>query len=122
ERVNPLPAKLDLFGYYWTIRQGEVATDVMFRDEGALAALYPALVQHAMLQFQSPDVLRFLGRRVNGRFSGEVMSDMQRRPEGVRVKHRVEENSIKMYDKHRCVLRVETPINNPRRFKVRRMS
>lgn len=122
ERVNPLPADLDLFGYYWTIRQGEVATDVMFRDAAALAAIYPSLVQHAMLQFQSPDVLRFLGRRVNTRFSGEVVSDMQRRPEGVRVKHRVEENSIKMYDKQGSVLRVETTINNPRRFKVRRMS
>lgn len=122
ERVNPLPAELDLFGYYWTIRQSEVATDVMFRDEVALAAIYPLLVQHAMLQFQSPDVLRFLGRRVNTRFSGEVMSDMQRRPEGVRVKHRVEENSIKMYDKQGSVLRVETTMNNPRRFKVRRLS
>jgi hypothetical protein len=49
-----------------------------------------------------------------------VSSDVQRRIEGIRVKHRVEENSIKMYDKQGSVLRIETTINNPRRFKVHR--
>jgi hypothetical protein len=32
----------------------------------------------------------------------------------------MKENWIKMYDKHGCVLRVETVINNPREFKIRR--
>ena len=41
-----------------------------------------------------------------------------RRLEGLRVKHWVEENSIKMYDKQGSVLRIETTINNARRFKV----
>jgi hypothetical protein len=36
------------------------------------------------------------------------------------VKHWAEENSIKMYDKQGSVLRVETTLNNPRRFQVRR--
>ena len=40
--------------------------------------------------------------------------------EGVCVKHRVEENSIKMYDKQGSVLRVETTLNNPQRFRVYR--
>jgi hypothetical protein len=40
------------------------------------------------------------------------------RTEGVRIKHRVGENSIKMYDKQGCVLRIETTINDPRTFKV----
>ena len=47
---------------------------------------------------------------------------MLQRSEGVRVKHWVEENSLKMYDKQGCVLRVETTINNPRRFQVRRLT
>ena len=34
----------------------------------------------------------------------------------MRVKHWVEENSIKMYDKQGSVLRIETTINNVRRF------
>jgi hypothetical protein len=47
---------------------------------------------------------------------------MLERIEGIRVKHRVQENSIKMYDKQGCILRIETTINNVRRFKVRRMT
>lgn len=50
-------------------------------------------------------------------FSGEIVSDIKKRPSGVRIKHRMKENSIKMYDKYN-VLRVETTINNPREFKV----
>ena len=122
-KVNPWVApdnKLKLFGYYWTARQSEYATDVMFRDAASLAAVYPALVEHAIRHFHSPDVMRFLGRRTNIRFSGPAHSHLDRRPEGVRVKHWVEENSIKMYDKQGSVLRIETTINNPRRLKVRR--
>ena len=98
----------------------EYATDVMFRSAGSLAELYPLLLRHAMFQFGSEEVMRFLQRRTDKRFAGEVSSDLQRRVEGIRVKHRVEENSIKMYDKQGSVLRIETTINNPRRFRVRR--
>lgn len=124
-KVNPWAApgnELKLFGYYWTARQSEYATDVMFRDEAALAAVYPALTDHAIRHFHSPDVMRFLGRRTNIRFSGASHGSLNRRPEGVRVKHWVEENSIKMYNKQGSVLRIETTINNPRRLKVRRLA
>jgi hypothetical protein len=122
-RVNPWTGSrnpLDLRGYYWTFRQSEYATDVMFRDEKSLQEVYPTLIDHAIRHFHSREVLRFLGRRTNCRFSGEVTSDTKARPEGARIKHRVEENSIKMYDKQGRVLRIETTINNPTRFKVRR--
>ena len=125
-RVNPWIAPksgLDLHGYYWSVRQGEYATDVMFKDAQSLSEVYPRLVAHAIQQFGCQDILRFLGRRMMpSRFNGQVTSDVQSRPEGVRIKHRVEENSIKMYDKQGSVLRIETTINNPRRFKVRRMT
>lgn len=123
-RVNPwldVAAGLDFHGYYWSLRESEYATDVMFRDRAALQTVYPALVQHAITEFGSEDVLRFLGRRAAAR-TVEVTSQLTRRVEGVRVKHRVAENSIKMYDKHGCLLRIETTINNPRRFKVRRLA
>jgi hypothetical protein len=122
-KVNPWVAPgnaLQLFGYYWTVRQSEYATDVMFRDAASLALIYPALTDHAIRHFHSRDVMRFLGRRTNIRFSGTAQSYLDRRCEGVRVKHWVEENSIKMYDKQGSVLRIETTINNPRRLKVRR--
>ncbi len=106
--------------YYWCLSQGEYATDILFRDPGSLKETYPALLQHAIHHFQCKDVLRFLGRRINGRFEGEIRSHMGCRVEGVRIKHWVEENSIKMYDKAGSVLRIETTINNTTRFKVRR--
>lgn len=122
-QVNPWVARgneLKLFDYYWTTRQSEYATDVMFRDEASLAAVYPALADHAIRHFHSRDVMRFLGRRTNIRFSGPAHSQLGHRCEGMRVKHWVEENSIKMYGKEGTVLRIETTINNPRRLKVRR--
>jgi hypothetical protein len=122
KRVNPLPAKLNLYGYYWSVRESEVATDVMFKDAAALAKVYPALVGHAIQCFHCRDVLRFLGQRTNARFSGQATSSLLERAEGVRIKHWIQENSIKMYDKQGSVLRVETTINNVRRFKVRRMT
>ena len=45
---------------------------------------------------------------------GEVISDLKHRPEGIRVKHSVKGNSLKMYDKEGSVLRIETTINKTR--------
>jgi len=120
DRFNPLLKKLDIYGYYWTIRSAEYATDIMFKDPNYLKRLYKSLVHHAIENFSSEDVMRFLQRRTNIRFKGEVISDIRKRSEGTRIKHRVEENSIKMYDKQGYVLRIETTIDNPKRFKVYR--
>lgn len=121
QAVNPLERhpEWNLHGYYWSFRQVEVATDVMFRDPESLAAIYPRLLEHAMLVWKSEDMLRFLGRRINSRFNGEIQTNLKRY-EGLRIKHWVQENSIKMYDKGACVLRIETTINNPHRFQAYR--
>jgi hypothetical protein len=109
------------YPYYWTLSQCEYATDVMFHQATMLETLYPALLRHAIEQFRTADVLRFLGRRIiPSRFQGEIRSHMGYRIDGVRIKHWVEENSIKMYDKAGSVLRIETTINNTKRFRVRR--
>src|SRR6058998_799025 len=55
---------------------------------------------------------------VDVRFNGQVTSDLAQRPEGLRIKHRLNHNSIKMYDKQGSVLRVETTINDTRDMKV----
>lgn len=113
--------------YYWSTSDTEYATDIMFRDADSLARLYPSWVHHAMSSFSSPDVMRFLGHyvptttgRVWGQFDGEIISDTKRRPEGVRVKHSVQGNSIKFYDKQGSILRVETTIVHPEHFKTYR--
>jgi hypothetical protein len=106
--------------YYWSAYQTEWATDVMFASPHSLSQVYPDLVRHAMFHFQSPDVMRFLGRKANGNFLGEIETSFKDRAEGVRVKHWVNGNSVKMYDKAGSVLRVETTIGNTKDFKVLR--
>jgi hypothetical protein len=115
--------------YYWSASASEYATDIAFADPQSLAALYPRFVHHAISSFSSPDVMRFLGRwvptssgKVFGQFKGEIISDLKHRPEGVRIKHSVNGNSIKAYDKQGSVLRVETTINHAEEFKVYRAS
>lgn len=67
--------------------------------------------------------MRFLGRKIPPsnklppRLEAEVVSNIKVRPEGMRIKHRLGQNSIKMYDKQGSVLRVETTINDPADFK-----
>jgi hypothetical protein len=121
KQFNPLVGK-ELRGqdYYWVSDQAEYATDVLFEDRPALAGLYPRLVEHARVALSAEDVLRFLGRKLTGHFLGEVHSHVGRRAEGVRVKHQMKSNKLKMYDKAGVVLRIETTINAPKEFRVRR--
>jgi len=111
--------------YYWSVYQSEWATDVMFESRAALEQLYPALIHHGMTAFGSQDVLRFLGRKLPesgklpARFNGEVKSDYKDRVEGVRIKHWVDHNSIKLYDKY-SNLRAETTMNSTKQFFVYR--
>ncbi len=125
------PAHPEIFGdfvpeYYWSVYQSEWATDIMFRDPESLSRVYPRLVHHGMAHMGSADVMRFLGHKipahgfVPAKFQGEVITDLRQRPEGIRIKHGVGWNSIKLYDKAGSVLRVETTINRPQDFKVYR--
>lgn len=106
--------------YYWSAEETEWATDVMFQSPEALAGVYRNLLHHGITTFGSPDVLRFLGQPpvVNCTTTREVLSSFKTRPEGTRIKHSINRNSIKMYDKQQTVLRVETTINDPRDLKV----
>ncbi len=104
--------------YYWSVYQSEWATDILFRDPRSLARIYPRLVHHAITSMSCRDIMRFLGRKLNGAFKDQIVSGFVHRPEGVRVKHRAGSNSIKVYDKQGSVLRVETTINDPHDFRV----
>ena len=122
-RVNPLLGRswLGKADYYWVIDQAEYSTDVLFQSRAKLAELYPRLLQHALLYFSAQDILTFLGRRLHPRFDGEVLTDCKKdRLPGARIKHRMKNNWLKMYDKFGQILRIETVINQPREFKVRR--
>jgi hypothetical protein len=115
-----------LHDYYWTAEQTEWATDVSFSSPQALQALYRRLVRHATENLSSADVMRFLQQsltksgQIRGNFKGEITTDSRRRAEGVRVKHRLGLNSLKMYDKFGVVLRIEVTIHNTYGLKVYR--
>jgi hypothetical protein len=122
-RIHPLHE--DIFrtspmNYWWVAYQTEWATDLLLTDAAALAGIYPALVRHAVDHFKSPDVLRFLGRTERQAWKTEVVSSLRERHEGVRVKHWLNGNSVKMYDKAGAILRIETTIGNPKDFCVLR--
>jgi len=121
--VNPLLKESLLSGmnYYWITQQAEYSTDILFASRAKLSELYPRLLDHAAVNFSARDILSFLGRKLHGNFQGEVLNDLKKgRCPGARVKHRVQENWLKMYDKFGLILRVETVINQPRHFMVRR--
>lgn len=105
--------------YYWSADETEWATDIMFKSVEDLDVLYPSLVHHAMRVSDSSSVMKYLGRRsLVGYACKEVISDYRKRYEGIRVKHRVNYNSVKMYNKSGSILRIETTVNNTRDFKV----
>ena len=100
----------------------------MFKSPTRLSRLYPALVHHGIRHFGSTDVLRFLGQptpasgHVHGNFQGQILSQLKQRPEGLRLKHQANGNSLKLYDKQGSILRVETTLNRPHQFRVFRAS
>lgn len=107
--------------YNWLTEQAEYASDVIFQDRSKLSHLDPRLLDHALVKFSASDILTFLGRKLSGNFLEEVLADCNKKLyPGARVKHRMKENWIKMYDRFGLVLRVETVINSAREFRVRR--
>jgi hypothetical protein len=114
--------------YRWTCSDSEWAMDLVFRDAAQLRKLYPQLLHLGMVSFSSPDVLRFMGKKVSrhgtacGGFELPITTDLKVRTQGVRIKHRLGPNSIKLYDKAYdelgAVLRPEVTITVPKYFRV----
>jgi hypothetical protein len=122
------PAHPQLLGrlpvpYYWSVYQSEWATDVVFQTRADAKRLFEHWARHALTTYRSSDLMRFLGRTVpahggvNAHFTGECVTTLRRREEGLCVKHWVNGNSIKMYDCDRNV-RFETTLNQAQEFKV----
>jgi hypothetical protein len=111
--------------YYWSVHPSEWASDILFRSRADWEAIDPRLVRHALTTSGASDGRRFLGRQipeggpVPAGFNGEVARDVQRRHEGTRVQHGLNDNSQKMDDQD-YNLRLEVTMNNPEDFRVYR--
>jgi len=102
--------------------QSEWATDFVFHSPDDLALWYPRWIRHGIGTLSCKEVLRYLGKKVPehsyGNFSDEAKIDLRTRSEGTRLKFWYGTNSIKIYDKEKHALRIETTLNDPSSFKV----
>ena len=118
---NHLPKIKDILGcsYYWCIDQCEFATDITFKSREDLKLFYKTLVETSYFTFSSEDIYSFMGRKVDhiNKFKGQIVSDLRHWYDGYRIKFKLKNNQIKMYDKWNN-LRIETTINNPKDFKI----
>ena len=106
--------------YYWCIDQCEFATDINFKSREDLSIFYKKLVETSFFTFSSEDIYSFFGRnisRIHNFTKGEIVSDLRNRYQGYRIKFKINNNQVKMYDKGNN-LRIEVTINNPKDFKV----
>ena len=111
--------------YYWTLWQSEWATDLIMDAPAELTATTASLLRHAWMTGNSANVLRYLGRPLTAagkpyaNSNNEVMSRVLDFHDGLRVRHWVDHNSVKVYNEQN-VLRIETTINMPKMFRVYR--
>lgn len=109
--------------YYWSMSESEWSSDLLLKNPHDAERLTEQLVRGSILTHGVGDILRFMGRprcadglpRVS--FLGTLKSNIKRFETGVRIKHSLNSNSVKAYNKPGLV-RIETTINDPSEFKV----
>jgi len=115
----------DQMSYTWTLWQSEWARDYVFCDQRTLDDLMPMYLRHAFIAGNAERVLRYMGSPVRNDGLPRTNASLQLQTafdqwyDGGRIKHRVNKNSVKMYNEHN-VLRCELTMNDPTRFKVHR--
>lgn len=82
-----------------------------------LQTFYPLLLETLTHAVKPADIATFLGRKLHGNYQGELGNRFNKRWLGTRIKHQMGPVSVKMYDKFKLVLRIETLVNNVTFFK-----
>jgi hypothetical protein len=103
--------------YHWSIMQAEYATDIVFKKQSDLQAIYEELIRTAIHTVKPDNIATFLGHKLHGNYEGEMGNNYRVRIEGTRIKHSMGKVSIKMYDKYQIILRIETTVNDVTFFK-----
>jgi len=103
--------------YHWSIMQAEYATDIVFKRQQDLKAIYDNLIRTAIHTVKPDNIATFFGKKLHGNYQGQMGNNFNTRIEGTRVKHSMGPVSVKMYDKHGLVLRIETTVNDVSFFK-----
>ena len=69
-------------GYHWSVDQCEYATDVVFRKQADLQAIYENLARTAIHTVKPDNIATFLGRKLSPQFEGEMGNRFNIRIEG----------------------------------------
>jgi hypothetical protein len=94
--------------YHWSLDTVEYATDIVFRRQTDLQAIYGHLIRTAIHTVKPDDIATFLGKKLTGHYQDEMGNRYNVRLEGTRVRHSMGKATIKMYDKFGQILRIET--------------
>ena len=97
--------------YHWSIMQVEYATDIVFKRQSSLQAIYPHLLETLIQAVKPADIATFLGRKLHGNYQDEMGNRLNKRWLGTRLKHQMGPVTLKLYDKFNMVLRIETTVN-----------
>jgi len=129
-RVKRIHSKLDEFAqrycpifrdlgvhYHWSLDQCEYATDIVFRRQADLGAIYENLTRTAIHSVKPDNIATFLGKKLHGNYQDEMGNRFNIRIEGTRIKHTMGPVSLKLYDKFGLILRIETTVNDVSFFK-----
>lgn len=103
--------------FHWSIMQAEYSTDIVFKKQSDLACIYEELTRTAIHAVKADNIATFLGKKLDSRYKDEMGNDFSTRIEGTRIKHRMGPTSVKMYDKYKLILRIETTVNDVSFFK-----
>ena len=106
--------------YHGSIMQVEYSTDVVFKRQADLKPVYDTITRTAVHAVKAEHIATFLGRKLNGNYTGEMGNNFSTRIEGTRIKHQMGPVSINMYDKRGIILRIETTANDVSFFKHHR--
>jgi len=115
----------DAISYTWTLWQSEWAKDYIFHDPQVLQMHMGQMLRHAFITGTSDRVLRYMGHpvRANGQphwaADPELMSRVGLWHDGARIRHWLNNNSLKFYNEQN-VLRFEFTMNDPTRFRIHR--
>ena len=71
-------AKVGFGGYWLGTDQAEYATNILFKSRADLEHIHKDLTAAAITGFGATDVMRFLGRKPHGSFTGEVIIDSKK--------------------------------------------
>jgi len=115
----------DTMTYYWTMWQSEWAKDYIFESPDVLSSHMDDFLRHAFITGNSDRVLRYMGRPVTAEgqphplSKPELFTRVNLWNDGVRIRHWVDNNSVKLYNEQN-VLRFEMTMNAPEKYRVHR--